>query len=82
MEVIKCKDCIWFSKQLFVCFHPEKEGIRAFEETPACIDFISKCKKEDDECKNCFMLKDGVCIKTNILYQGMNKTLNLEENDN
>lgn len=31
-----CKDCVFYSSALFVCFHPENEGIRAFENSIAC----------------------------------------------
>lgn len=31
-----CKNCKYYSKDLYVCFHPENEGIRAFENTPSC----------------------------------------------
>lgn len=45
-----CKDCAYFSCALFVCFHPENEGIRAFENTPACqhhtIELTDKQKEE------------------------------------
>jgi hypothetical protein len=37
-----CKDCIFWGWAIFVCFKEENEGIRAFENTPACKYFKSK----------------------------------------
>lgn len=31
-----CKDCIFWGRDIFVCFKEENEGIRAFENTIAC----------------------------------------------
>lgn len=76
-----CNDCIWFSNLLYACFHPNKEGIRVFSKTEACSDFISKCEKEIDECKNCFMYENEVCLKSKIMYQGLNFSLGLEKSE-
>lgn len=31
-----CKNCAYYSSALYVCFHPCNEGIRVFDNTPAC----------------------------------------------
>lgn len=40
----KCKDCVWYSSALFVCFHEDNEGRRVFDDSTAC----NNIKKKDN----------------------------------
>lgn len=42
-----CKDCAYYSNVLYVCFHPDNEGIRAFDNTPACKNHCLELTEEE-----------------------------------
>lgn len=53
-----CKNCAYYGSALFVCFHPENEGIRAFDTTPACKKYTEELSDEQKTELNNFLFNN------------------------